>query len=181
VPDSPLQRTLKLLRDSGWTVGITEHFNPHVRIRQDFCGFADAIAFRVGFTTLAVNAMHLKHRHEHDKLRENKALREWIRSGNRFALYQWRKAGDRGRRKLWSVIVREWKLDDMRIKRGQSRGEPLGKRSGHKAPAARRRAGDGKARPNERRRTHARSAGSPRTDTRRGRGQAHKLGDANVQ
>lgn len=151
---SPLQRTLALLRTAGWTVGITEHFNPHVRIRQDFCGFADAIAFRKGFPVLALNAMHFRHRNEHEKLRENGALKKWIEAGHRFALYQWVQSGERGRRKLWRVMVREWHLDDMRHKRAKSRGEPLGKRSGRKTPAARRRTGDGKARPNERRRTH---------------------------
>lgn len=126
--DSPLQRTLKMLRDAGWTVGITEHFNPHVRIRQDLFGFADAIAFRKGFPVLALNAMHLKHSSEHDKLRENEALRKWIEAGHRFALYQWHQVGPRGKRKLWKVFVQEWKLDDMRRKKAQSSGERLAKK-----------------------------------------------------
>lgn len=173
---SPLQRTLKVLRDAGWTVGITEHWNPHVKIRQDFCGFADCIAFRPGYDTLAVNAMHMKHGADHDKLRENPKLEQWLLSGNRFALYQWHIIAGR-----WKCYVHEWELDDMRIERGESRGELNAKNSGRKTPATSSRPRDRKSRPNERGRAHTRSAGTPRTDTRRGRSQAHKLGDANVQ
>ena len=178
---SPLQRSLKLLRDSGWTVGITEHFNPHVKIRQDYCGFADCIAFRKDFPILAVNAMHMKHRDDHEKLRENEKLYKWIEAGHRFALYQWHSVGRR-----WHCFVKEWNLDDMRIKRGESSGEPCksmgdGTASGTEDPAGSARPRDGGSDSKQRGRTDARSAGSRRTTTRRGNGQAHKLGDANNQ
>lgn len=51
---SPTQLTLRHLRDEGWPlVAITEHWNPHARIRQDLFGFVDVIAVRRG-ETLAV-------------------------------------------------------------------------------------------------------------------------------
>lgn len=40
--------TMAWLRDRGWTVGKTEQWNPHVRIRQDLFGFIDAIAVKEG-------------------------------------------------------------------------------------------------------------------------------------
>ena len=50
---SPTQRTLALLLAEGWTAAITEHWNPHARIRQALFGFVDVLAVR-GPETLAV-------------------------------------------------------------------------------------------------------------------------------
>ena len=50
---SPTTLSLKALRDAGYTVAIVEHFNPHMRIRQDLFGFIDILAIRPG-ETLAV-------------------------------------------------------------------------------------------------------------------------------
>ena len=50
---SPTQRSLKHLRSMGYTVAITEKWNPHARIRQDMFGFVDLLAIREG-ETLAV-------------------------------------------------------------------------------------------------------------------------------
>lgn len=101
---SPLQRTLKFLRDDGFIVGITEKFNPHVKIRQDFCGFADCIAFKVGEPVLAVNAMLLRNRNVHDRFDENDALKTWVDAGHRFEMHQWHIVGARGKRKTWELV-----------------------------------------------------------------------------
>jgi len=50
---SPTQRSLKYLRDQGYTVAITEKWNPHARVRQDLFGFIDMLAIKDG-QTLAV-------------------------------------------------------------------------------------------------------------------------------
>lgn len=50
---TPTQRTLKYLRDSGYTVAVTEHWNSWARIRQDLFGFVDVLALK-GSQTLAV-------------------------------------------------------------------------------------------------------------------------------
>ena len=47
---SPTTLSLKALRDAGYTVAIVEHFNPHMRIRQDLFGFIDMLAIRPGET-----------------------------------------------------------------------------------------------------------------------------------
>ena len=43
---SPTQRSLKHLRDQGYTVAVTEKWNPHARVRQDLFGFVDLLAIR---------------------------------------------------------------------------------------------------------------------------------------
>lgn len=55
MPASPTQRSLKHLRDAGYQAAVVEHWNPHVRIRQDLFGFIDILAVRDG-ETLGVQA-----------------------------------------------------------------------------------------------------------------------------
>ena len=43
---SPTQRTLKRLRDEGYTAAVVEHWNPHARVRNDLWGFVDVLAIR---------------------------------------------------------------------------------------------------------------------------------------
>jgi hypothetical protein len=43
---SPTQRTLKHWRDLGYLCAVVEHWNPHVRIRQDLYGFIDVLAIK---------------------------------------------------------------------------------------------------------------------------------------
>ena len=50
---SPTQRSLAKLRAEGWTVAITERWNPFAKIRQDLFGFIDLLCIRDG-ATLAV-------------------------------------------------------------------------------------------------------------------------------
>lgn len=50
---SPTQRSLRYLREQGYQVGITEHWNAFAKIRQDLFGFIDLLALRDG-ETLAV-------------------------------------------------------------------------------------------------------------------------------
>ncbi len=41
---TPTQRSLALLRKTGYRVAITEHWNAHAHCRQDLFGFVDLIA-----------------------------------------------------------------------------------------------------------------------------------------
>jgi hypothetical protein len=43
---SPTQRSLKVLRERGYTCAIVEHWNPHRGIRQDLFGFLDILCLR---------------------------------------------------------------------------------------------------------------------------------------
>lgn len=40
---SPTERTLKLMRDRGYTAEVTEHWNPHAKRRKDLFGFVDVL------------------------------------------------------------------------------------------------------------------------------------------
>lgn len=99
---SPTQRTLAKLRAEGWMCGIVEHFNPHVKIRQDLFGFIDLICVR-GDMTLAVQTTSGDHVADHvEKIRGLPAARTWASSIFRqIVVMGWRKVGPRGKRKLW--------------------------------------------------------------------------------
>lgn len=103
---SPTTRSLNLLRREGWTVGVTERWNPHARIRQDLFGFADLLAFR-GAETLLVQVTtggHVAARVQ--KIQALPASDLWLAGANRgIVVHGWRKVGSRGKRKAWACRV----------------------------------------------------------------------------
>jgi hypothetical protein len=50
---SPTQRTIKVLKEDGWSVAIVEYWNPFARRRVDLFGFIDILALK-GDETLAL-------------------------------------------------------------------------------------------------------------------------------
>lgn len=51
---SPTQRSLKFLRDLGWTAEVVERYNPAIKTKHDLFGFADILAIRPGHRPLLV-------------------------------------------------------------------------------------------------------------------------------
>lgn len=45
---SPTQRSLAYMRETGYFAEVTEHWNPHARIRQDLFGFIDIVCVPIG-------------------------------------------------------------------------------------------------------------------------------------
>jgi hypothetical protein len=108
VATTPTQRTLKKLKDNGMTAGVVEKWNPHAKIRQDLFGVGDVLAYDLA-STLMIQATsgsnvskRLRKILDDDKLRERVATWVWV-DGRRFEVWGWRKAGARGKRKLWGL------------------------------------------------------------------------------
>jgi hypothetical protein len=88
---TPTQRSLKLLREQGYTVAIVEKWNPHARIRQDLFGFIDLLAIRDG-ETLGIQACagsSLSARVK--KITEHENLGPVRKAGWRIEVWAWRK------------------------------------------------------------------------------------------
>ena len=116
---SPTQRSLKWLRQRGFTAAITEHWNPHARLRQDLFGFVDIVALCPVVDMVSLHSVHgivavqttsgsnvaarIK------KIRELGAAKEWLEAGGKIWVHGWRKVGARGKRKLWEC--REVRLE----------------------------------------------------------------------
>jgi hypothetical protein len=102
---TPTKRSLKYLRDQGYTVAIVEKWNPHVKVRQDLFGFGDLLCVKasvrgamiVQCCTGSSFAARL------DKIRNEARAGIWLAAGNSIVIHGWRKVGARGKRKLWEV------------------------------------------------------------------------------
>ena len=105
---TPNARSVAFLRKAGWTAEVVEWWNAHSRTRHDLFGIADVLAFDECFV-LAVQATA----GGHAALRRKKAeadprLLSWLEEYHRrFQVHEWRMAGARGKRKLWTVAVWE--------------------------------------------------------------------------
>jgi len=92
---SPIQRTLRELRQRGCICGIVERFNQYAGafgIRQDLFGFIDLIALYpdkgiVGVQCCARSG-HAAHR---TKILENEVAPEWIKAGGTIEIWSWGK------------------------------------------------------------------------------------------
>lgn len=113
---SPTQRALAELRKLGFTAAVVEKWNPHAHIRQDLFGCIDIIAVFPGFGILAVQATSGEggnHAARRAKAISEPRLRKWLESGGRFEVWSFRKAGERGKRKLWAMRRDPVVLDDL--------------------------------------------------------------------
>lgn len=100
---SPTQRSLKKLRDDGYTlVEVTERWNQFARVRKDLFGFVDVLAVK-GDEVLAVqttSGTNVSARFE--KMRTLPAVVHWLGSvSRRLVIHGWRKVGPAGKRKKW--------------------------------------------------------------------------------
>ena len=104
-----VQRSMEALRDDGYLVGKTEHWNPWVPpngLLQDLFGFIDLVAIRVGEKITAVQVTK-EHVPEHiEKIQANKAAKVWLECGGRIVIHHWRELGPKGEKK-WRMEVIE--------------------------------------------------------------------------
>jgi len=93
----PLERTVQHYRKAGWTVGITERWNPHVKIRQDLLGFIDAVAIREDQPgVMALQACSSDFAKHLAKILEEERAGTWLEAGNRIVLIGWTKSEREG-------------------------------------------------------------------------------------
>lgn len=121
---SPTQRTLKLLRDAGYTAAVVERWQAHAHKRVDLFGFLDLVAIKGDLQGVlgvqATSGSNVAARLT--KIGEISAAVDWLLAGNRLAVIGWRKvtaklkSGKKAKRKPWSPrIVRVW-LDGVELK-----------------------------------------------------------------
>ena len=111
---SPTQRSLKFLRERGYTVGVVERWNPGAKVRQDFLGFADVLAVHAGEVgVLAVQVCgggggSLAERYR--KIVRTPAAHVWLLAGNAILVQQWvRRPPLKGKKRI-RVELREQRI-----------------------------------------------------------------------
>ena len=102
---SPTQRTLAELRKRGYIAHIVEKWNPFAKIRQDFGGFADILAYKPEIPgVLAIQTTSDSNiANRVAKSSQNSNLRAWLASGASFEVWGWGRKGKRGKRKIWTL------------------------------------------------------------------------------
>ena len=118
---SPTTRTLKLLRDQGWTCHIVEKYIKFPGMafgrRIDAYGFGDVLACREGkrdCTGALIAQIALVQTcssaggdfaERRAKIMASKEAGIWMRSGGIILLIGWAKRGARGKRKTWQPKI----------------------------------------------------------------------------
>lgn len=87
---TPTQRTLKLLRDRGWTADVVERWIPGAFIRKDYLGIIDIIAL-TGREIIGVQSCGESFSEHAKKIADHaEGANRWLESGGRLLLVGWR-------------------------------------------------------------------------------------------
>ena len=91
---SPTQRTLKLLRDQGYLVDITERWIPQARKRKDLWGFADLAALHPAHNSvlLVQTTSGSNHAARRAKMADIPAVLMALQAGCRIQIISWSKS-----------------------------------------------------------------------------------------
>jgi hypothetical protein len=116
---SPTQRTLKHYRALGYTCGIVEFWNPHVKQRKDLFGFADICAFNDDEVLLIQATSGSNTSARKAKILDSQSAARWIDGPNRrIIVIGWRqlvarkKDGTKAKRKVWTPKIEEIGITD---------------------------------------------------------------------
>lgn len=107
---TPLARSLRWLKENGYTAQKVEHWNSWAKRRVDLFGFVDILAMREderGVTAIQVTTRSNASKRE-SKLRGIGAVWLFLRCGNRIYIHAWAKCGARGKRKTWQLKVTQF-------------------------------------------------------------------------
>lgn len=117
---TPTARTLKWLRERGYTAEVVERWNPHSRTRKDLFGFADVAAIGNPLTGCACTGVHNEHvcnnrliliqccagaSHAARRSKAAPLAVRWKDCGGLAYVVSWSKRGPRGKRKTWQVRI----------------------------------------------------------------------------
>ena len=95
----------------GFMAAVVEKWNPHARVRQDLWGFGDVVAIknRLWLIVQACNATDLARRVK--KIQQEPRAKRFLQEGGHIVVMGWRKRKKRKDGKLWTVTIREMKLN----------------------------------------------------------------------
>ena len=93
---TPTQRTIRLLKDSGYLVGTVERWAPVAGKRIDLYGIIDLLAIDSA-TTLGVQSTGTAFSEHDAKLRTAEATKQWLAGPRELVLIGWRKVREKPR------------------------------------------------------------------------------------
>jgi len=113
VKTSPTQRTLKALREDGWTAEVVERWNPYARIRQDLFDFIDIVAVKAGHPIKGIQVTAAGASSRVHKIRSKPAAKIWVLAGGELEVHSWAKRGGRGKRKVYTCRTIKMDLEQL--------------------------------------------------------------------
>lgn len=106
---TPTSRSLKYLKELGYTCQVVEKFLPFAKVRVDLFGGIDIVAIKEGIPGIlgiqATSTGNINARVK--KLQEIEALALWKRCGNSLQVWGWGLKGKQGKRKTYQLRVVE--------------------------------------------------------------------------
>jgi len=117
---SRVQRSMKKMRDEGYTCRVVEHWNPYAHIRQDLFGIIDILCIKKGEPVIGLQVTDMGGLPEHRrKAFDSSILPTWLGTGSRFVLHGWDKRSKRNKdnkilkMKTWQVKEEDITLNDV--------------------------------------------------------------------
>lgn len=111
---SPTQRSLRHLRELGWSVHRTEYWNVFARRRIDAFGWGDLLACHpqhgialIQTTTTANLPARIS------KAKALGVLVAWVTAGGKLIAHGWAKRGPRGEVKRWTLREVQLRIEDL--------------------------------------------------------------------
>ena len=92
---TPTARSLKHLRDNGFTAEVVERYNSFTRRRHDLFNFADILGFRGNEVVLIQTTTRGHLRDRWDKVVDSPTAQAWVVGGNRIEVHGWVKRNRR--------------------------------------------------------------------------------------
>lgn len=100
---SHTERTLKELRNDGYSAAVVEKWIPGANIRRDMFGIIDIVAIKYLGETLGVQVCAYSGHAEHKKkILASPYTRLWLSADRRLEIHSWRKVKNR-----WHVRIEE--------------------------------------------------------------------------
>ena len=91
-PAALLPKSMELLRDDGYLVAVTEHWNGFAHIKQDLWGFCDLLAVRRGEVLAVQVTSASNHASRRTKIAENPVVGRVREAGIRIEIHSWDKS-----------------------------------------------------------------------------------------
>ena len=101
---SPTELSLNFLKKQGYTVAVTEHWNPFAKVRMDLFHIIDIVAIKSGIPgVLGIQTTSKSNISARvNKSKQNSALLTWYKAGNNFKIHGWGKENG-----VWKLEERE--------------------------------------------------------------------------
>jgi len=112
---SPTQRTIKWIKENGWTYDVVERWikMPMGGHRKDFLGCIDIIAINKN-QTIGIQSTGTAFSSHKKKILDNPNALKWIKAGNKLILIGWRKLKLKrgGKAMRWRPRLYEFTIED---------------------------------------------------------------------